>query len=278
MDVVNELYEFLTPAEQAELDQHLGILSPDAAVVARAAGVPAPTTWDVWLKDLFPVHFTREFSGHHSRYWKHVWAITPESAPDAFIGIWAREGGKSTGAEVGTTLLGVTGRRKYALYVRATQEQADKSVANVSMLLEDDAIERHYPAHAERMLTKYGDSKAWRRNRLVTAGGFIVDALGLDTAVRGLKFGAQRPDLIILDDIDELLDGPHITKKKQNLITHSILPSGSQNCAVIAIQNLIIRDGIFSKLADGRADFLADRIVSGPHPALEGLVDRKSVV
>jgi hypothetical protein len=39
---------------------------------------------------------------------------------------------------------------------------------------------------------------------------------------------------------------------------------------VLGIQNLIIPDGIFTQLVDGRADFLTDRIVSGPHPALEG--------
>jgi len=41
--------------------------------------------------------------------------------------------------------------------------------------------------------------------------------------------------------------------------------------AVLAIQNLIISNGIFSQLADGRAEFLSDRIVSGPFPAVDGL-------
>jgi hypothetical protein len=46
------------------------------------------------------------------------------------------------------------------------------------------------------------------------------------------------------------------------------LPAGSNDCAVLFVQNLVHRDSIASRFVDGRADFLADRIVSGAHPAL----------
>jgi hypothetical protein len=49
------------------------------------------------------------------------------------------------------------------------------------------------------------------------------------------------------------------------------LPSGSNDAAILGVQNLITPNSIFSQLADGRADFLLDRIVSGPHPAVRGL-------
>ena len=42
------------------------------------------------------------------------------------------------------------------------------------------------------------------------------------------------------------------TAKKIATITHSILPAGSTNVAVIAIQNLIIPDGFVSRIVDGR--------------------------
>jgi hypothetical protein len=40
---------------------------------------------------------------------------------------------------------------------------------------------------------------------------------------------------------------------------------------VIGIQNLVNYNGIFSQIANGKADFLRDRIVSGPFPAVEDL-------
>jgi hypothetical protein len=191
--------------------------------------------------------------------------------PDPFVGIWSRGGGKSTGAEATAPLLGGRGIRNYCWYVRGTQDQADKSVENIASMLESKTMEDYYPLLSERALSKFGKPRGWRRQRLITQAGFTVDALGLDTAARGIKKEEHRPDLIIFDDIDEKHDTPKTTKKKIESMTHSIIPAGSPDVAVIAIQNLIIPDGIFSRLADGRAEFLKRRIVSGPHPAAHNL-------
>ncbi len=97
---------------------------------------------------------------------------------------------------------------------------------------------------------------------------FTLDALGLDVAARGVKVDDQRPDFIVFDDIDELHDSPHATRKKIDTLTKSLLPAGSKDVAVMGIQNLIIPHGVFAQLADGRAPFLVKRHVSGPHPAI----------
>lgn len=152
-----------------------------------------------------------------------------------------------------------------------SQEQADDHVANVAGMLEGDRYGERYPQAAARMVGKYGNSRGWRRNRLRTASGLTVDAIGLDTAARGVKLDESRPDLLIFDDIDGKLDTPATTHKKIVTLTHTLIPAGSDAPAVLAVQNIVIPDGIFARLADGRAEFLADRIVSGPHPAITNL-------
>lgn len=242
--------------------------------VQRASGgtgEPAPEQWDEWLMALFPAYCSAPFAERHREYWEHVDSITLEGAPDPFVSPWPRGGAKSTSAELGTAKVGVTGRRRYALYVSETQDQADKHVETIASLLESDGVERHYPDHARPMVGKFGNQKGWRRQRLRTAGGFTLDALGLDTASRGIKVEDQRPDLIVLDDIDNKHDSPATTAKKIATITTSILPAGSSNVAVWVIQNLIIPDGFVSRIVDGRADYLTQRVVSGPHPAIRDL-------
>jgi hypothetical protein len=86
-----------------------------------------------------------------------------------------------------------------------------------------------------------------------------------------VKVEEQRPDLEIYDDIDDKHDSAGATARKIKTITTSLLPAGSSNAATLGIQNLIIPDGVFSRLADGRADFLTERIVSGPYPAVHAL-------
>jgi len=247
------------------------LLARALRVSLERPGQPAPAQWDEWLRTMFPAHFTMPFAERHAELWEWLWAIQHDSGPDPFVAIWPRGGGKTTNAEAGATALGVRGVRRYAWYVSETQDKADNNVRNIATLLESQATARHYPRHSERMLTKYGHSKGWTSQRLRTAGGFTVDAIGLDTAQRGLKVEEQRPDLIVLDDIDGKHDSLQTSAKKIATITTSVLPAGSTNCAVLAVQNLIIPNGFFTRMVDGRADYLSDRIVSGPHPSIVGL-------
>lgn len=235
------------------------------------SGSVAPRDWDDWLRTLFPRYVSGPFAPHHAAFWEHTWGIEVNDSPDPFAAIWARGGGKSSSAELSVAAMGLRGKRKYVLYLRDTQERADDSVGNIGTMLESDAVAEYYPRHAEPMVGKHGNAKGWRRNRLRTAGGFTVDAIGLDVAARGTKIDEQRPDCIVIDDVDGKLDSAATTLKKIQTITTSIFPAGAPNVAILAIQNLIIPDGFFSRLVDGRADYLARCVISGPHPALRDM-------
>jgi hypothetical protein len=244
----------------------------------RAGAFSKTGDWRTWLTTLFPRSVDKGFAPHHETFWRWVWAITEDSDPPPFIGVWPRGGGKSTSAELAAAALGVRGKRHYAVYVRSTQERADDSVQNIGALLESRAIELYYPEHGERRVNKFGDSRGWRRNRLWTEGGFVVDALGLDTArTRGVKLEDQRPDLLVFDDLDDRHDSSATTEKKLDIITTSLLPAGTDNVAIMGIQNLIIPTGIFARIVDGRADFLTGRILSGPFPAIRNLALGKAL-
>ena len=237
-----------------------------AAELRRRAAARPGTGWADWLTAHFPAYISAGFAPRHADLWDWAWAITPGTRPAPFVGIWPRGGAKSTSAELAVASASMRHMRRYALYISETQDQADKHVGTCGTLFESAGV--------ERAVNKYGSSRGWRRNRLRTADGFTVDALGLDTAARGIKVDADRPDLMVLDDIDARHDTPAAVAKKIETLTTTILPAGSNDCAVLAVQNLIHTGSIFSKLAcpagsDAGADFLADRIVSGPFPALE---------
>ena len=65
----------------------------------------------------------------------------------------------------------------------------------------------------------FGDQKvtgSWEEGNFQTRSGFIAKALGMGQSVRGLRVGAQRPDLCVWDDLDDrqLVKNP----KRQNEI------------------------------------------------------------
>lgn len=243
---------------------------------------------ELWLSRVTPAHVGATgtesvaeaeelFGEHHREFWAWLWSIEPGVRPRPYVAIWPRGGAKSTSAELAAAALGCRSKRSYGLYVCRTQSQADDHVGNVASILEGPGVARFYPLMAERLVGKYGSSKGWRRNRIRTASGFTIDAIGLDTAARGVKLDEQRPDFMVFDDLDHHDDSPQVVKALIDTLTKALIPAGSSDLAVIAIQNLVQRDGVFARLADGRAKFLAQRTVSGPKPALEGLVTEHRV-
>lgn len=260
--------------------------------------------WEAWLRAYFPAHVGAPFAEHHAEFWRWVWAIGDsghaepipavptvgpgeagapklggrtgmESDVRAFVAIWPRGGAKSTSAELATAAVGARGTRRYALYVSRTQDQANQHVAAIAACFESSRFGKDFAKAADRRIGKYGQSKGWTQTRLRSQGGFAVDAVSLEKGVRGAKDEAQRPDLIILDDIDDHGDSPDQIKKNIEEITRAILPTGSTDSVVLAVQNLVHRDGVFARLADGRADYLLGRHVSGPVPAVLGLEYQK---
>lgn len=232
-------------------------------------GRPAPDNWRDWLLQLLPQYFPENnFAPHHVEFWEWVDSIKLDEKPQPFIAIWGRGGGKSTNAEAACVYLLAKKRRKYIWYISETQPQADEHVANIESMLNSPQLAICYPELTRRLLSKYGHSKGWRRNRLRCGNGGTVDSLGLESARRGFKVEEDRPDLFLPDDIDNDLDTIEITDKKEKILTKKILPAGSKYAAVLGAQNLVSPTGIFGRLYDGSARYLANRIVSGPHPAV----------
>jgi hypothetical protein len=245
------------------------------ATAAQIAALEAdPLTWRATLFEKYLTDTQGRLvpdAPHHRRYWTWLWSIERGKRSPAFVGIWARGGAKSTNAELGTIAVGARRARRYAWYVSDTQDQADDHVETIGQMLESRQVATFYPDLAARRVGKYGSSRGWRRNRLRTRSGFTVDAIGLDRASRGVKDEEVRPDFFILDDIDDQDDTAAATEKKINTLTKTIIQAGSEDRAITAIQNLVKPGGVFDQLATGDADYLANRILSGPIPAIEDL-------
>lgn len=274
--------ELLAEATPSELAAYRARLEAELLEDAALDLAELEADWQRWLQRLFPGHVDAGFAAHHEWFWTWLWAVEAEAGADPFVGVWARGGAKSTSAELGCVALGARRRRRYGLYVCETQDQADDHVRNVAELLESPGVERLYPELAKRAAGKYGNWKGWRRNRLWTQSGFVLDAMGLDTASRGVKLDDQRPDLIVLDDLDAEHDSAAVVERKISTLTRKLLPAGAAGLVVLAIQNLVHPDSIFARLSDSRAEFLARRVVSGPVPAVTDMAveeqDGRSVI
>lgn len=198
----------------------------------------------------------------HMAVWDWVASLTPGQPARSRVEIWARGGAKSDIAEKACAYLACTLQRRFVLYVCGTQDQADDHVQNVAALLEQMGI--------PRAVNAYSASINWTAKQLQTANGFGVLGVGLNARVRGARWEENRPDLIILDDVDGEHDTPEAVAKKLATISKAILPAGSSDATVLVIQNRIHKDSVIAKIADGRAEILLGASVV-QEPAVLGL-------
>lgn len=216
-----------------------------------------------WLKVFAPHAASSEMGAHHTRAWEWAESIQDGTPPPALIECWFRGGGKSTTMELIASRISVKASRRFLLYVCATQDAANRHVADIATTMERCGI--------ERAINKYGYSKGWNAEKLRTANGFNILAFGLDTGARGVKLDSLRPDMIILDDIDELDDSVNRVEKKIQTITATILPAKSTDCAIAFVQNRIHANSVMSRVLSGDIDMLQNRIQSPIVPAVENL-------
>ena len=235
-----------------------------------------------WLTRYYPKAISKPMAFYHRELWDWIWQIElgqPHPECDSFFGIWPRRGGKTTSGQLAVAALGARKKRHYGWLLSRTQPQANQKLLTIRQAIGKmgSAYLRDYP-HMAKARTQDGFSLGWNTQRLICGlsgddedeENFIVEAIGLDMAVRGANIEFQRPDFIMPDDIDKLHDSPYLVEKNIETLTQSILLAGDETKVVLGLQNLIHRDSIFAQIADGRAKFLMNRFVSGPYPALDG--------
>lgn len=238
-----------------------------------------PDDWRAWLQTYAPQTFTGSFAFFHCEFWDWYWRLTrkrlsgePLTGDETvFLAIWARGCGKSSHVEWAAIAEGALIGKGYVLYVSGTQALAEAHVNSIRERIEGAEIAAAFPHLAQPKIGRFGNQYGWRQDFLITAGGWAIRPVGLDTGVRGGRVGEMRPTLIVLDDCDDHSDSPAVVEKKLDTIARSIIPAGTKDTIILGAQNLIHRNSVFNQIVTRRTSVLSKRIVSGPFPAFENL-------
>jgi hypothetical protein len=238
----------------------------DGLVENIGAAGPLPgheLPWGEWLATVRPDINQPLMASEHMRLWEWIDGIVPGTRPLPFLGVWPRGYGKTTTARLAMARTCVKLSRRFGLYVCATQVTANNHIISIRNQFERLGIQR-----AEN---DYGVSLGWSAQRLTTQNGFTLVALGLDQSnIRGLNLHDLRPDLIVLDDIDDLKDTVEAAAKKLDIIVSTVIPAGSNDRAVLFVQNEIHANSVMAQMVSGEAGALRNRVLSKT-VAIEGL-------
>jgi len=141
-----------------------------------------------------------------------------------------------------------TGRRRFILLVSDTETQAEMFLADVRRELEDNDLLRR----------DFGDlvGPVWRQGQILTRRGVRIVARGTGSALRGLRSGSDRPDLIVCDDLenDENAATPEQRRKIGRWFRTALLNTLDPDGEVWVIGTILHHDSLLANLVGGNPE------------------------
>lgn len=230
---------------EAEVD---GFDASPTAVAERRAKVFDPVGgYEYFVNTYFP-HYIRspEKSDLHRFLFRRLPEIveSPEGENEA-VGAPRGEGKSTQVTQLFTLWCIVTGRKHYCVIVMDSIDQAYPMLEAIKAELEFNP----------RLKTDFSDvcgqGRVWQAGTIVTANDIKVQVAGSGKKLRGLRHGPYRPDLTILDDIenDEQVRNPEQRDKLNAWLTKTVLPLGGvgQKYDVIYIGTILHYDSVLNR-------------------------------
>lgn len=160
-----------------------------------------------------------------------------------------RGSAKSTIATLAYPIWAMVGKpkKKYALLVSQTQELSKQILTNIKQeLSSNELLMRDFGPFTE-------DASEWRANSLVTMKyGSRVSAISQSESIRGLRHRQHRPDLIVIDDVEDLesVKTKENRDKLWNWFTGEVMPIGDISTKIVAVGNLLHEDSLMMRLKE----------------------------
>ena len=135
----------------------------------------------------------------------------------------------------------VYGYKHYILLLSDSSEQAEGFLDEIKTELEENAD----------LIEDFGSlkgEKTWRSNGILTKNDIKVEAIGSGKKVRGRKHRNWRPDLIVLDDIenDENVNTPEQRKKLKSWFEKAVSKAGDTYTDIMYIGTVLHYDSLLS--------------------------------
>ena len=133
------------------------------------------------------------------------------------------------------------GYKHYPIIISDSSEQAEGFLDNIRVEFEENTA----------ILEDFGPlaGSVWRSNVLVTKTNIKIEAIGSGKKIRGRKHRNWRPDLIILDDVenDENVRTPEHRKKLKDWFDKAVSKCGDDYTDIVYIGTLLHYDSLLAK-------------------------------
>ena len=180
-------------------------------------------------------HFTKTPVPMHEELAGDLIRIVETPGRNNNVVAWPRGHGKTTWVTLGFPLwCAVLNKRRYMLIISDSLDQSKGQLATIKAELEDN----------ERLFEDFGGpfrGPKWEQSDIELLGHVKISALGTGMKIRGRKYLQWRPDLIIVDDPEELKSVQSDTQREgtQKWFFQSVMRAGWEDTKVFVIGNFI---------------------------------------
>jgi len=197
-----------------------------------------------WSRFFLPDHFTRPPSSMHGWLGGQLdWSVCRRGRKVNLLA--PRGAAKSTVAALAYPLReAVEGREPYIWIVSDTRRQAEAHLGNLkNELAGNPVLARAYPDSC-------GRGPVWRAGSIVLANGVAIDAFGTGQRIRGRRFRAHRPTLIICDDLesDDQMRSAAARQRSRDWFQGSLMKAGTPETNVVHLATALHRDALAMRL------------------------------
>ena len=199
-----------------------------------------------WGREHLPSYFRKPASAMHRWLAGEMDAMIDRRAARVNL-IGPRGAAKSTVATLaGVLRAAVEGVEPYVWIVSDTKDQAQSHLENVKAeLIENRSLADAYPRCV-------GRGKRWRAGSIELRNGVVIEAYGTGQRIRGRRSRADRPTLIVCDDLEN--DG-HVVSSHLRTISRewfhgTLLKAGTRRTNVVNLATALHRDALAMRLAE----------------------------
>lgn len=159
-----------------------------------------------------------------------------------------RGSGKSTIATTAYPIWSILGKqqKKFVLIFCQTRTQAKQHMMNLRQELENNDV-------LKRDMGPFQEDDEWGSGSLVFSNtNARITVASTEQSIRGLRHHQHRPDLIILDDVEDI----NSTKTRENRdktyrwLKREVIPMGDTNTRLVAVGNLLHEDSLLMRLKE----------------------------
>lgn len=225
-----------------------GFDASPAAVAERRRKVFDPVSgYEYFVQNYFP-HYVR--SPHKSQLHEYLFKTLPALLrnPNNTLEADAAPRGEAKSTMV-TQLFSlwciVTGQKHYIVIVMDSIDQAYPMLEAIKAELEfNPRLKTDFPEAC-------GQGRVWQSGTAVTANDVKIQVAGSGKKLRGLRHGPYRPDLVVLDDIenDEAVRNPDMRDKLEGWLKKTVLHLGGvgQKFDVVYIGTILHYDSVLNR-------------------------------